>query len=133
MKTFDVNTEILIARFRCPICDELIEADLSDIIPLPDMAAETAGESEKNNDEMSVECEECGIIFRIEVFKNYYEGNVSITYHLGNKQKSIEDFELSEDEEDYYSPTSWDREPDETDEEYQDRMQDQEDFLEHFL
>ena len=37
-----------------------------------------------------------------------------------------------DDEEDYYSPTSWERDPDETDEEYQDRMQDQEDFLEYF-
>lgn len=36
-----------------------------------------------------------------------------------------------DDEEDFYSPTS-DRDPDETDEEYQDRMQDQEDFLEYF-
>lgn len=37
-----------------------------------------------------------------------------------------------DDEEDYYSPTSWDRDPDETDEEYMERMQDQEDFLEYF-
>jgi hypothetical protein len=37
-----------------------------------------------------------------------------------------------DDEEDYYSPTSWERDPDETDEEYQDRMQDQEDLLEYF-
>ena len=29
------------------------------------------------------------------------------------------------DDEDYYSPTSWERDPDETDEEYQDRMQGQ--------
>ncbi|MDY5968124.1 MAG: hypothetical protein SPJ08_03880 [Sphaerochaetaceae bacterium] len=47
-------------------------------------------------------------------------------------QYDIDFEEPEEDEEDYYSPTSWDRDPDETDEEYQDRMQDQEDLLEYF-
>lgn len=35
------------------------------------------------------------------------------------------------DEEDYYSPTSWDRNPYETDEDYEERMQDQEDYLDY--
>lgn len=32
-------------------------------------------------------------------------------------------------EEDYFSPTSWDRNPDETDEDYEERMEDQEGFF----
>ena len=35
-------------------------------------------------------------------------------------------------EDDPYSPTSWDRHGDETDEDYEDRIQDQEDFLDYF-
>lgn len=39
-----------------------------------------------------------------------------------------------EDDEDYgYSPTSWDRHPDESDQDYQERVEDQESYLEHFL
>lgn len=44
-----------------------------------------------------------------------------------------EDDEDEEDKlpDDIYNPTSWDRLPDETEEEYEDRIQDQNDFLEH--
>ena len=35
-----------------------------------------------------------------------------------------------EDEEDFFSPTSWDKDPFESDEEYLERIQDQEDWLE---
>lgn len=35
------------------------------------------------------------------------------------------------EEEDPYSPTSWDKDPYESDEDYQDRIQDQEDWLEY--
>ena len=38
----------------------------------------------------------------------------------------------AEDEEDYYSPTSWDKDPFETQEEYEERIQDQEDLLDYF-
>ena len=37
-----------------------------------------------------------------------------------------------EEEEDFFSPTSWDKDPFETDEEYIERIQDQEDWLESF-
>ena len=44
--------------------------------------------------------------------------------------------ELLEDtipeEDDIYSPTSWDKDPYETDEEYEDRIKDQEDLMEFF-
>lgn len=43
------------------------------------------------------------------------------------------DDEEDEDEDDFYSPTSWDRHPWETDEQYTDRIQDQEDYLESFM
>lgn len=33
---------------------------------------------------------------------------------------------------DYYSPTSWDRDPFESDDDYQERIQDQEDLLDYF-
>ena len=35
-----------------------------------------------------------------------------------------------DEEEDYYSPTDWEREPGESDEDYADRIQDLNDFLE---
>ena len=42
-------------------------------------------------------------------------------------------YEGDEDvEEDFFSPTSWEKDPDETDEEYIERIQDQEDWLESF-
>lgn len=37
-----------------------------------------------------------------------------------------------EDDEDYYSPTDWDKGPFESDEDYEDRIQDQEDYLDSF-
>lgn len=37
-----------------------------------------------------------------------------------------------EENEDYYSPTDWDREPNESDEDYAERVQDLEDYLESF-
>ena len=44
--------------------------------------------------------------------------------------------ELLEDtipeEDDIYSPTSWDKDPYETDEEYEERIKDQEDLMEFF-
>lgn len=46
---------------------------------------------------------------------------------------SQEDLELyNELDEDYYSPTDWEKDPFETDEEYEERIQDQEDLLEYF-
>lgn len=36
-------------------------------------------------------------------------------------------------QDDDYSPTSWDQNPEESDQDYQDRMEDQESYLEHFL
>ena len=36
------------------------------------------------------------------------------------------------DEDEEFSPTSWDRDPYESDEDYEERMQDQEDWLESF-
>ncbi len=41
-------------------------------------------------------------------------------------------YEEDEEVEDFYSPTSWDKDPYETDEEYLERIQDQEDWLESF-
>lgn len=37
-----------------------------------------------------------------------------------------------DEEDDFYSPTSWDKDPYETDEDYQERIQDQEDLLEYY-
>lgn len=36
------------------------------------------------------------------------------------------------DDDDYYSPTDWDREPNESDEDYEERMENLEDYLESF-
>jgi hypothetical protein len=38
-----------------------------------------------------------------------------------------------ENDDDYYSPTDWGQEPGESDADYEERMQDQQDLLEHFL
>lgn len=62
--------------------------------------------------------------FNINKVRNYIDAVIN--------QYEIDFEEPEEDEEEFYSPTSWDRDPDETDEEYQDRMQDQEDLLEYF-
>lgn len=43
--------------------------------------------------------------------------------------KPYNDYE--DEEEDYYSPTSWGRDSYETDEDYEDRIQDQEDYLDY--
>lgn len=45
--------------------------------------------------------------------------------------KDLDD-EVEEYDDDFYSPTSWDRHPGESDEDYYDRIQDQEDYLESF-
>ena len=47
-------------------------------------------------------------------------------------QEDFENEEENEWDDDFYSPTSWDKDPFETDEDYQDRIQDQEDLLEYF-
>ncbi len=46
----------------------------------------------------------------------------------------MKDYQNIDDEEleDYYSPTDWEREPGESDEDYEERIQDLEDFLESF-
>lgn len=46
----------------------------------------------------------------------------------------MKDYQNFDDEEydDYYSPTDWNREPGESDEEYEERVQDLEDYLESF-
>lgn len=36
-----------------------------------------------------------------------------------------------EEDDDYYSPTDWDREPEESDQDYEDRVTDLQDWLEH--
>ena len=36
------------------------------------------------------------------------------------------------DDDDMFSPTSWDKDPFETDEEYEERIQDQEDMMEYY-
>lgn len=40
--------------------------------------------------------------------------------------------DMMPEEDDIYSPTSWDKDPYETDEEYEDRIKDQEDLMEFF-
>lgn len=46
----------------------------------------------------------------------------------------MKDYQNFDDQEygDYYSPTDWDREPGESDEDYEERVQDLEDYLESF-
>ena len=41
-------------------------------------------------------------------------------------------YDEEEEEEDFFSPTSWEKDPYESDEEYIERIQDQEDWLEYF-
>lgn len=41
-------------------------------------------------------------------------------------------YDEDEEDEDFFSPTSWDKDPFETDEEYFERIQDQEDLLEYY-
>ena len=45
---------------------------------------------------------------------------------------SNQSYDEEEYDDDYYSPTDWDRDPDEFDEDYEDRTQDLEDYLEYF-
>lgn len=45
-----------------------------------------------------------------------------------NYSRSYDD----DDSDDYYSPTSWERDPEETDQDYADRMEEQQDWLESF-
>ncbi|MGM9833369.1 MAG: hypothetical protein ACI31A_06755 [Candidatus Limisoma sp.] len=45
---------------------------------------------------------------------------------MPKQQKFGEEFD------DNYSPTSWERDPDESDEDYEDRMQDQEDLMDYY-
>ena len=40
--------------------------------------------------------------------------------------------EQEEWDDDYYSPTDWDRNPEESDTDYQERIEDQESYLEYF-
>lgn len=47
-------------------------------------------------------------------------------------QEDFDNEEENELDEDFYSPTSWDKDPFETDEEYEERIQNQEDLLEYF-
>lgn len=100
MKTFNVNSDQLIVRFTCPKCGNLIEEDVSDIIPVPNWGEEHASDSE-NSDSMEIECPECGMQFTIEVYKNIYEGNVQIAYcdKDGQEQEiDDDDIELEESE-----------------------------------
>lgn len=48
-----------------------------------------------------------------------------------NFYRSKSDDETDEDE-DYYSPTSWERHPGESEEDYNDRIEDQEDFMDYY-
>ena len=49
------------------------------------------------------------------------------------KKRFKEDFDEEEfEEDDNYSPTSWDRHYGESDEDYNDRMQDQEDLVDYY-
>lgn len=80
MKSFDVNTNQLIVKFPCPNCDATVEVDVSEIIPCCNISGKNVSDSE-NSDVSEVECEECGAAFTIEVYKNYVEGNVEVTYH----------------------------------------------------
>ena len=84
MKSFNVNTTQLIVRFTCPECNHTIEADVSSSIPEPNMESDTAHESE-NCEEEELYCEGCNTSFTIEMYKNYYEGNVRITYFDRNE------------------------------------------------
>ena len=43
-----------------------------------------------------------------------------------------DDYEDDTDSEDYYSPTDWEKEPNESDEDYAERIQDLEDWLDNF-
>ncbi|NPD82353.1 hypothetical protein HPS57_10275 [Prevotella sp. PINT] len=44
----------------------------------------------------------------------------------------MKNYDDDEEEFDDYTPTSWERQDDETDEDYEERTQDQEDWLESF-
>ena len=80
MKSFNFNTTKLIVSFECPVCKKTIMEDVSDLIPEPNMLADTAEESERN-ESREIECDVCGARFTIEVYKNMNEGNVEVTYH----------------------------------------------------
>ena len=45
---------------------------------------------------------------------------------------SNQGYDEEEYDDDYYSPTDWDHDPDESDEDYDERTQDLEDYLEYF-
>lgn len=80
MTSFNFNTTELVVSFDCPLCGKTITEDVSNLIPEPNMLADTAEESERN-ESREVECDVCGARFAIEVFKNMNEGNVEVTYH----------------------------------------------------
>lgn len=80
MKSFNFNTTKLIVSFECPVCKKTISEDVSAYIPEPDMGANTAEKSERNQS-VDIECDICGAKFTIEVYKNMNEGNVEVYYH----------------------------------------------------
>lgn len=48
--------------------------------------------------------------------------------NFNNKMRFIASYD---DDDDYYSPTDWDQQPDESDTDYEERMDDQESYLEY--
>lgn len=46
-------------------------------------------------------------------------------------EDNYDSYDGQEDDDDYYSPTDWDREPEESDQDYEDRVTDLQDWLEY--
>lgn len=54
-----------------------------------------------------------------------------LRFSYGDDSTNIDE-EEDDCDNDFYSPTSWDREPGESDEDYNDRMEDQDSLLDYF-
>ena len=69
-----------------------------------------------------------------QIFKDWSKKTENGPKKIKREKNMKDEFDdiYEEEEEDFFSPTSWDKDPFETDEEYIERIQDQEDWLESF-
>lgn len=71
----------------------------------------------------------CAFVFFL-LLRRFINPNHNDMRNLLSILESANIFRIQDDD---YSPTSWDQNPEESDQDYQDRMEDQESYLEHFL
>lgn len=79
MVYFDFNpfgTQAIIVRFECDKCSHEVESEEISV-PSPDYSADTAGDSQTNNEGYAV-CKNCGKEFKIDIYVTYAGGDGNI-------------------------------------------------------